>query len=107
MQPETGYPVETSSNPDGAPGLSNPSEDPWTPADSDESPSVTIIISDEDTFIESATVTGTENVKSVTVVVVEENGDEVCLKLIFGAHKTYVALDVYIFSICAFIYRLN
>ena len=80
MQPETGYTKETSSNPDGAPGLSNPNEDPWTPADGDESPSVTITISDEDTFIESATITGTENVQSVTVVVVEEDGDEVCLK---------------------------
>ena len=97
MEPETGYPKEASTNPDGATGLSNPNEDPWTPADGDESPSVTITISDEDTFIESATITGTENVESVTVVVVEENGDKVGLKFNFGKYMSCSSLLILIY----------
>jgi hypothetical protein len=80
MEPETGYPKETSSNSDGTSGLSNPNEDPWTPEETDDSPTITIKISDEDTYIESATITGTDNVESVTVVIVADDGSEVCLK---------------------------
>ena len=79
MEPETGYSKETSSNPDGASGLSNPTEEPWTPEETDDSPTITINISDEDTYIESATITGTDNVESVTVVIVAADGSEVCL----------------------------
>ena len=79
MQPETSYPKETSSNSDNKSGLSDPEEEPWTPDENDESPTVTINIDDdEDKFIESVTVTGTENVESVTVTVVDEDGSEVC-----------------------------
>jgi hypothetical protein len=77
MEPETGYPIETSSNPDDKPGLTDPSEDPWTPAEEDESPTVTITIDDEDTYIEFIKITDTENVESVTVVVIDEDGNEV------------------------------
>lgn len=77
MQPETGYPIETSSNPDGNPGLSDPNEDPWTPDEDDESPRVTITVDDEDTYIEAIKITDTDNVKSVTVVIIDEEGNEV------------------------------
>ena len=80
MEPETGYPIDTSSNPDDKPGLSNPNVDPWTPDDDDEEPTVTITVDDEDAYIESVTITGTENVASVTVTIVDEDGEEVCLQ---------------------------
>lgn len=82
MEPETGYPKKPSSNEDAAPGLSNPNEDPWTPDESDESPTITVTIDDADTYIESATITGTDNVESVTVVIVAEDGTEVCVMTI-------------------------
>jgi hypothetical protein len=77
MQPETGYPIETSSNPGDKPGLSDPAEDPWTPDESDESPTVTITVDDEDTYIESIKITETDNVESVTITVIDEDGNEV------------------------------
>ena len=79
MQPETTYPKETSSNSGDKSGLTNPDDEPWTPDEDDKEPTVTITIDDEeDKFIESVTVTGTENVGSVTVTVVDEDGNEVC-----------------------------
>ena len=79
MQPETGYPIKPSSNKDDKDGLSDPSEDPWTPDPEDENPSVEIVIDgEEDKQIEEITITDTENVESVTVTVVDEDGNEVC-----------------------------
>jgi hypothetical protein len=83
MEPERGYPMETSSNPAGVSGLSDPSDDPWTPDNSDDSPTVTVIINKEDTYIESATITGTENVESVTVVIEADDGSKVCFTIIW------------------------
>jgi len=77
MQPETGYPIETSSNPDDKPGLSDPAEEPWSPDEDDESPTVTITVDDEDTYIESIKITETDNVESVTITVIDEDGNEV------------------------------
>ena len=80
MQPETTYPKETSSNSGDKSGLTNPEDEPWTPDENDKKPTVTVTIDDEeDRFIESVTVTGTENVGSVTVTVVDEDGNEVCI----------------------------
>ena len=79
MQPETGYPIKPSSNTDDKDGLSDPSEDPWTSDPEDENPSVEIVIDgEEDKYIEEITITDTENVESVTVTVVDEDGNEVC-----------------------------
>ena len=79
MQPEKTYPKETSSNSENIAGLTNPDDEPWTPDENDKNPTVTITINDEeDKFIESVTVTGTDNVGSVTVTVVDEDGNEVC-----------------------------
>ena len=80
MEPETTYPKETSSNSGDKSGLTDPDDEPWTPDEEDKEPTVTITIDDEeDKFIESVTVTGTENVGSVTVTVIDEDGNEVCL----------------------------
>ena len=84
MQPETTYPKETSSNSGDKSGLTNPDDEPWTPDENDKKLTVTITIDDEeDKFIESVTVTGTDNVGSVTVTVVDEDGNEVCLSCTF------------------------
>ena len=77
MVPETGYPIKPSSNTDDKDGLVDPNEEPWSPDEDDENPSVTITVDEEDTIIESVTVTDTENVESVTVVIVDEDGNEV------------------------------
>ena len=84
MQPETTYPKETSSNSDDKDGLTDPDAEPWSPDEDDNTPTVTITIDDEeDKFIESVTVTGTENVDSVTVTIVDEDGSEVCFIISF------------------------
>jgi len=81
MQPETSYPKKPSSNTDGKPGLSNPNKDPWSPDENDKNPSVSITVDDEeDKFIDSVTITKTENIKRVTVVVIHEDGTKVSCK---------------------------
>lgn len=77
MKPETGYPIETSSNPDDKPGLSNPEREPWSPSTNDQLPTVTITVDDEDTYIDSIKLTDTDNVQSVTITVEDEDGNEV------------------------------
>jgi len=88
MQPETSYPMKPSSNTDGKPGLSNPDKDAWSPDENDKNPSVSITIDDEeDKFIDSVTITETENVESVTVVVIHEDGTKVSCKDILIHHE--------------------
>ena len=84
MEPETTYPKETSSNSGDKSGLSDPDDEPWTSdVDDDKTPTVTITVSDEgDKYIEKVTLTETDNVKEVTVTVVDEDGKEVCFVLL-------------------------
>jgi hypothetical protein len=80
MAPETTYPMTPSSNKGDKEGLSNPSAEPWTSDEEEDSePNVEIAISDdgEDKFIDSVTVTVTENVDFVSVIVTDENGEKV------------------------------
>jgi len=78
MLPQTSYIVNTTSNTDRTAGLSNPEMSPWSPAVGDVSPSVSIAVAgEEDKFIESLTITKTENVGSVTVVVIRKDGTNV------------------------------
>ena len=77
---ESTYPKTASTNDDSKDGLSDPNEDPWSPSEDDDEPSVTVSINDEDgeeDLIESVKITGLENVDEVTVTVVDSNGDEV------------------------------
>ena len=85
MEPEI-YPMKPSSNPDGKPGLSNPDKDAWSSDENDKKPSVTITVDDEeDKYIDSVTITETDNVDSVTVVVInKDDGTEVsCLDIVY------------------------
>lgn len=77
------YPLVASSNQEGEPGLRNVKRPKWKPNADDKSPSVRITINEEeDSFIESVTLTETTNVKSVTVVVVKADGSKVsCLSI--------------------------
>ena len=86
MLPETTYPKETSSNPEGKSGLTEPTADPWTPAGDDAEPTVTITVDDEDSYIQSVTLTDTENVKQVVVTVLDENGQEVCISVTLSVY---------------------
>ena len=79
MQPETTYPIDTSTNTGDKSGLSDPDAEPWRPDEDDESPTATITVDgEENTFIESVKVTSTENVDSVTVTVTDVDNNEVC-----------------------------
>ena len=80
MSPETTYPMTPSSNKGGKEGLSDPNAEPWTSDEEDSEPNVEILISDDgvDKFIDSITVTVTENVDFVSVIVTDENGEKVC-----------------------------
>ena len=51
----------------------------WSPGGNDEDPSISVVISEagDDTYIDSVVIDKTENVKSISVVVVDENGDKV------------------------------
>ena len=77
-QPETTYPKETRSNSGDKSGLTNPDDEPLTPDENDIKPTTTLTVDDEDTFIESDIIAGAANVGSVTVAVVDEDGNEVC-----------------------------
>ena len=91
MQPETSYPIKPSSNTDGKPGLSNPDKDAWSPDTKDKNPSISITVDDEeDKFIDSVTITKTENVGSVTVVVIHKDGTKVSCKVIL-IHKEFIS----------------
>ena len=83
MQPKSTYPKETSSNSGDKSGLTNPDDEPWTPDEDDKEPTVTITIDDENKFIDSVTLTGTDNVNSVSVTVVDEDGNEVIFQATF------------------------
>ena len=83
MQPEI-YPMKPSSNTDEKLGLSNPDQDAWSPDENDKKPSVSITVDDEeDKYIDSVTLTETDNVDTVTVVVINKDGTEVsCLDIV-------------------------
>ena len=81
MEPETTYPKVTSSNPEGKSGWTDDTVAPWTSADDDTERTVTITIDEEDTYIESFDITGSENVDQVFFTVLDENGDVVCISI--------------------------
>jgi hypothetical protein len=84
MSNDYDYSKEVSSNPADKAYLSFPDEEnAWSPAGNDNTPTVTVIVkggdAPQDTYIESVTIDSTDNVASVQVVVIKENGDRVCM----------------------------
>lgn len=80
MNDDYDYTKEVSSNADDKVYLSfDNDEQSWSPADGDDTPTVTITVSGgdnpEDTYIESLTIDKTDNVQAVKVVLIKENGD--------------------------------
>ena len=72
------YPMETSSNTDEETGLSDADQELWSPDKNDTKPSVSITVDDDDDkYIDSVTLTETENVGTVTIVVINKDGTEV------------------------------
>ena len=77
---ESTYPKDTSSNSDDKLGLSNIDKQPWSPEEGDESPTVTVTVSnfdDADVHIDTVRITSTTNVQSVTVTYITFDGTEV------------------------------
>lgn len=77
---ESTYPKTVSSGPDGKRGLNDAEEEPWSPREDDDEPSVTVSVNSDDgeeDFIDSVKISGLENVDKVTVTVVDSDGDPV------------------------------
>ena len=79
MSSPTDAPIEASSNSDNVENLREDDSDVWesNPEEETSKPTVTITVSDENSFVDEVEVTGTTNVESVTVTIIDENGQEV------------------------------
>ena len=77
MSPEVNYPIETSSNKVRSEGLRDPNADPWRSAKSDHNPAATISLGDEDSLVTDVFVSDTKNVASITVIILNKDGQEV------------------------------
>lgn len=77
MAPEYNFPIETSSNKAKSEGLRNPDEKPWKSAVSDDSPSATITLGDENRLITEIVVSESSNIASITAIVLDKDGQEV------------------------------
>ena len=69
--------MNSSSNIDDVEKLFEDDDDKWTSAEEDSNPTVTVTVSDEDSFIKDITVEDSSNVVAVEVTVYDENGEEV------------------------------
>ena len=79
MIPKTDFPVKPSNAGESPEGLTKEDVDAWKPNSDDEEPRVTIDISDEPTIIKNIELTDdkTKNVKRVTVIVKDKDGNPV------------------------------
>ena len=79
MSSPTDAPIEASSNSDNVENLREDDSDVWesNPEEETSKPTVTITVSDENSFVDEVEVTGTTNVESLTVTIIDENGQEV------------------------------
>lgn len=77
MAPEYDFPIETSSNTAKSGGIRNPDEKPWKSSLSDNNPSATITLGDENRLITEVVVSESKNVASITAVVLDKDGQEV------------------------------
>ena len=79
MNSTSDVPIEASSNNDNVENVKGNDENVWesNPEEESSNPSITITVSEEDSFIDEVVVTGTSNVESVTITVIDENGQEV------------------------------
>ena len=82
MLPEYNNPVETSSNNENADDLRSEETPRWESnpeEDNNENPTITVTVSEEDSFISEVTLDRTQNIDSITVTVVDEEGNEVSI----------------------------
>ena len=79
MVPRSDFPLKPSSPGESPEGLTKEDVDAWKPNSEDAQPKVTIQVSDVPKLIESVEVTSekTKNVKRVTVIVRDEDGNPV------------------------------
>lgn len=89
---ESTYTKDVSSNSGDKSGLSNIDKQLWSPEEGDDSPTVTITVSnydDADVHIDSLKIDSTTNVESVTVTYITVEGTEVSLFNIVPASRLY------------------
>ena len=83
MSSPTDAPIEASSNSDNVDNLREEDTDVWesNPEDETSNPTVTITVSDADSFIDDVVITGTTNVEAVKITVIDESGNEVSISV--------------------------
>ena len=80
MSSPNDVPIKASSNNDNVENLKDEDSDVWESnpeEDSSTNPTITITVSDADSFIDDVEVTGTSNIESITVNVIDQNGNKV------------------------------
>ena len=84
MIPRSDFPVKPSSPGESPEGLTEEDVDAWKP-NSDDEPKVTIDISDKPTLITTLELTDekTKNVKTITVIVKDEDGNPVVRRILY------------------------
>ena len=104
MVPQSDFPVIPSSPGESPEGVTDENAEAWKPENDDEKPSLTIDISDEPTFIENVQVTAekTKNVKKVTVVVKDEDGNAV----VRSQFVHHYFIDILLKTVVLFIHSL-
>lgn len=79
MKPSSDFPITPSSPGVSPEGLADEAADPWIPSEDDKSPTVTIEVSEEPSYIESLVIPTekTSGVTTVNVVVKDKDGNPV------------------------------
>ena len=80
MTPDGDAVIDTSSNnnPDDVDKLRVEDNDKWESEPGDENPTINVTVSSSDVFVDTVVLKGTENVRSVTVIITKTDGTEVC-----------------------------
>ena len=78
MSPESNLPIEANTNPNTVSNIVADDTTPWTSNPEDEVvPTITVTVSNEDAVVEDVSLIRAENVASVDVTVVKDNGSKV------------------------------
>ena len=81
MSPELNNPVVTSSNQEDADYLRTEESPRWESVpEEDTTPTITVTLSEQDTFVNEVIVDRTQNVDFITVTVIDSEGQEVRLR---------------------------
>ena len=76
MSPDSSNEVTTSSNQELSDNMKEEGDDRWT-SGNEQTPTVTVEVAYEDSFIKTVKIENSTNVASVTIYVIDEDGNEV------------------------------